>query len=216
MTSSDDITAWIDGVRQGDSFAAQQLWSAYFDKLTRVASEQLAGTRKTAHDEEDVALSAFKSFCLAAQDGRFEKLVDRESLWPLLVSITAHKSVDAIRFENRKKRGGTGGSDESSRGVGVRIDGDFSAEEFFDSGPSAEFATELAEQFHLLLSELDATGDPQLRKIAIEKMAGGSSSEIAAKLDCARRTVERKMQLIRRVLSDQLSDASPARESVDE
>ena len=107
MSDTNDITAWIDGVRKGDSVAAQHLWAAYFEKLTAVARRQLQGARKTALDEEDIALSALKSFCLAAKNGRFEQLVDRESLWPLLVSITAHKSIDAIRYENRRKRGGT-------------------------------------------------------------------------------------------------------------
>ena len=193
--TGEDITAWIDGVRSGDSFAAERLWSAYFDRLTRVAARQLDGARKSARDEEDVALSAFKSFCLAAREGRFEQLVDRESLWPLLVSITAHKSVDAIRHENRKKRGGT-----------VRSDEGLSAIEFLDRGPTPEFTAQLSEQFNVLLRRLDETGDDKLKAIAIGKMAGESTVDIAKQLDCTRRTIERKLQLIRQMMTEQLDD----------
>ena len=195
MDAADDITAWIDGIRVGDSFAAERLWSAYFDKLTRVAAQQLAGARKAPRDEEDVALSAFKSFCFAAREGRFEKLVDRESLWPLLVSITAHKSVDAIRHANRKKRGGA-----------ERVEHGLSAFDFLDAGPTPEFAAELSEQLQVLLARLDETGDPQLKSIAIAKMSGEGTAELAKRLDCARRTVERKMQIIRRILAEQMDD----------
>lgn len=212
MTDTNDITAWIDGVREGDSSAAQHLWAAYFEKLTAVARRQLEGARKGVVDEEDIALSALKSFCLAAQSGRFQELVDRDSLWPLLVSITAHKSVDAIRHENRRKRGGTGGADKST-GVGRRVelavgpDG-MGAHEFLDAGPTPEFAAQLTDQFHHLLRSLDETGDPQLKRIAIAKMEGATTSEIATELDCVRRTIERKMNLIRRILTDQLQDDS--------
>ena len=39
--------------------------------------------------------------------------------------------------------------------------------------------------------------DPQLRKIAVAKMEGYSNQEIAKRLDCALRTVERRLKLIR-------------------
>ncbi|OYP35756.1 ECF-type sigma factor [Rhodopirellula sp. MGV] len=211
MTAADNITAWIDGVRDGDSLAAQALWSAYFDKLTRVASKQLAGARTAARDGEDIALSAFKSFCLAAEQGRFEKLIDRESLWPLLVSIAANKSVDAMRHENRKKRGGTGTADESTP-HGGRVHADLSADQFLGHGPTPEMAVELSEQFNLLLERLDKSGDPMLRLIAIAKCSGESTGEIAAQLDCARRTIERKMTLIRRLLTEQLGDGVDSRD----
>ena len=201
MSDSDSITAWIDGVRQGDALAAERLWNAYFQKLTAVARQRMDGARNVVTDEEDVALSAFHSFCQAARKGRFEQLTNRESLWPLLVSITANKSVDAVRRENRKKRGGTGSADADSDTPGRRVelaDG----VEFLDRGPTPEFAAQLSEHFHLLLTKLDETGDPQMRRVALLKFEGASTTEIASELNCARRTVERKLQIVRRVLTD--------------
>ena len=40
-------------------------------------------------------------------------------------------------------------------------------------------------------------GDPELRKVAVWKMEGYSNEEIASKLDCVPRTVERKLRMIR-------------------
>ncbi|MCA9018102.1 MAG: hypothetical protein KDA77_22460, partial [Planctomycetaceae bacterium] len=99
------VTQWIDQLKTGDAQAAQRLWESYFQEMVEVARRKLRGAPRTMADEEDVALSAFKSFCLGAQNGRFSQITDRQNLWPLLVAITSHKSVDLIRNENRQKRG---------------------------------------------------------------------------------------------------------------
>jgi ECF sigma factor len=57
-------------------------------------------------DEEDVALSAFNSFCRQAEAGRFPELLDRDSLWCVPVVVTARKAFHLIRDEPRQKRGG--------------------------------------------------------------------------------------------------------------
>ncbi len=209
MTDTNSITQWIEGVRQDDSVAVQMLWNAYFEQLVRLARQQMDGARKGVVDEEDVALSAFNSFCQAARKGRFTQLVGRESLWPLLVSITAHKSVDAIRAENRKKRGGTGGpisiaGSESERGAPYaarRVELN-SAVEFLDRGPTPEAAAELKDLFQWFMVQLDNTGDLLLRRIALMKLEGASTTEIAKALGVARRTIERKQKLIHHLLKE--------------
>ena len=52
----------------------------------------------------------------------------------------------------------------------------------------------MADQCRRLLQMLD---DPQLQEIAVAKMEGCSNQEIAQRLDCAVRTVERRLRLIR-------------------
>src|SRR5437763_100164 len=106
MTPTGSITDWIGRLKAGDAAAAQKLWEGYFQKMVELARRRLLGLPRRAADEEDVALSAFKSFCRGASAGRFPQLSDRNSLWPLLVSLTAHKAVDLIRHERRLKRGG--------------------------------------------------------------------------------------------------------------
>ncbi len=97
MTDSDSITIWLEEVKHGDEEAARQLWERYFPYLVRLARKRLAGVPRRLEDEEDVALSAFESFCRAADQGRFPEVHDRHSLWRLLSSITHRKAVDLVR-----------------------------------------------------------------------------------------------------------------------
>ncbi len=188
------VTQWIDQLKTGDAEAAQKLWESYFLEMVEVARRKLQGAPKAVADEEDVALSAFKSFCLGAKNGKFSQVTDRDNLWPLLVAITSRKSVDLIRMENRQKRGGTGQSQNSSVKKWNTISLDF--EELIQQQPSPEFTVQLAEELERLLDLLDNTGDSILKQVALGKMQGETTIEIARDLGCARRTVERKIQLI--------------------
>lgn len=195
MTPSESVTLWIDQLKAGDSFAAQRLWEVYFQRMVDLARQKLAGAPRAAADEEDVALSAFKSFCLGARAGRFTQLVDRDNLWPLLMAITLNKSVDMIRGANRRKRGGSGQADDTARDRPPPE----SLSAILSREPSPEFTVEMADQLDRLLARLDATGDADLRRIALLKMQGFTTSEMAGQLDCVKRTVERKLQLIARL-----------------
>ena len=185
MSTDGSITRWIGRLKSGDALAAQKLWEAYFERMVRLARQRLEAAPRRAADEEDVALSAFHSLCRGAQEGRFSLLADRSNLWSLLVAITAHKCVDLVRRENRAKRRGA----EALPAF----------DELISREPTPEFAAEVADQLDRLLALLDATGDADLRPIALAKMQGESPPEIAARLGCARRTVERKLQVIVRV-----------------
>jgi hypothetical protein len=92
MSSKRSVTRWIDRLKAGNRAAAQRLWERYFKRLVAVARSQLRDTPRRAADEEDVALSAFNSFCRGAERGRFPELLDRNSLWRLLVTMTRTSS----------------------------------------------------------------------------------------------------------------------------
>lgn len=195
MDSRDTVTLWIQQLKSGDAAAAQKLWEAYFQRMVDLARRKLEGAKRAAADEEDIALSAFKSFCLAARNGKFPQLTDRGALWPLLMAITVNKSVDLIRHENRRKRGGREEAAEpAGRGPVATTLSDLLSKE-----PAPEFAAELAEQLDQLLVRLDATGDSDLRQIAIRKLEGYATPQIAEELGCVRRTVERKLLIIERL-----------------
>jgi DNA-directed RNA polymerase specialized sigma24 family protein len=197
--SSDSVTRWINQVKEGDGRAAQHLWEIYFQRMVGLARRKLEGAARAVADEEDVALSAFKSFCMGAQQGRFTQLMDRDNLWALLMAITAHKSVDHIRGQNRQKRGGTGHAPGDSEGSEPRDQSVVPLSEIISREPTPEFAAELSDRLGILLSQLDATGDADLRGIALLKLDGYSTTEIAERLGCVKRTVERKTQLIARI-----------------
>jgi DNA-directed RNA polymerase specialized sigma24 family protein len=193
MPSDGSVTHWLCRLKRGDSAAAQLLWEAYFGRLVSLARAKLRGARRRSEDEEDAALSAFDSFCRGAERGRFPQLADRNDLWRLLVVITARKAFDLAEREGRLKRGGGAvrgdwalhGPDASGGGW----------EQVVGDEPTPEFAAQAAEEFDRLLGQL---GDDGLRSIAMWKMEGYTNPEIAARLDCAVATVERRLKLIRK------------------
>src|SRR4051812_18246510 len=98
------VTRWLGQLRAGDAGAAGPQWERYFRRLVALARARLHSAPRRAADEEDVALSAFDSFCRGAGQGRFPHLDDRDDLWRLLVTITARKALHLRRDEGRKKR----------------------------------------------------------------------------------------------------------------
>jgi hypothetical protein len=106
MSSEGSVTRMIAPLQAGDSAAVQQLWQRYFHRLVGLARARLASAPRRVADEEDVALSAFDSFCRNAEQGRFPDLSDRDRLWRLLVVMTARKAGHLRRDQARLKRGG--------------------------------------------------------------------------------------------------------------
>src|SRR5262249_39327420 len=146
-------------------------------------------------DEEDVALSAFDSFCRGASNGRFPQLFDRDNFWRLLVTITARKAYQHLLHEGRRKRGGNAVLDEAAlAGLADSGAGPVGLEQLLDREPTPEFAAQLAEEYQRLLASLP---DAELRSVAQWKMEGYTNEEIAAKFGCALRSVERKLKVIR-------------------
>ncbi len=155
-----------------------ELWQRYFPQLVCLARGKLRGMTRKAADEEDVALSAMDSFFHAVQEGRFPDLADRDDLWRLLFWITACKAVDLRRREGRRPR----------------VE-DQQLEQVIGDAPTPEFAAMLAEEYRGLLERL---GRPHLQAIAVAKMEGYTNAEIARRLGCSVRTVERGLNLIRK------------------
>jgi RNA polymerase sigma factor (sigma-70 family) len=201
MSSAGSVTLWIGRLREGDSRAAKQLWERYFRRLVGLARQKLQNTPRGAADEEDVALSAFDSFCRGAAQGRFPQLQDRDDLWQLLIAITAHKALDLVRRQGRQKRGGGAVLHQAIPSSPTSSSADAKGlERILSREPSPEFALQVAEECQRLL---DLLGDDTLRWIALRKMEGYSNQEIAAQLGCAPRTVARKLRRIRTLWSQE-------------
>jgi len=206
VASEASITHCIALLRHGDGAAAQVIWERYYPQLVRLARQQLAGLSCHATDAEDIALSALDRLCRAAQQGRYPDLADRHGLWRLLLQITARRVRDQARYERRQRRGAgrvhgeSEGADESGPG-GHRLDG------VADDAPTPEFAAAMAEQCRRLLARLE---EPRLQALAVAKMDGSTNEEIAGRMGCSVRTVERRLKLIRDIWRDEEpSDAAP-------
>lgn len=194
MCSDGSVTHWFEELRQGNSVAAQALWERYFPELVRLAREKLRGAPRRAADEEDVAASAMESFFQAAQEGRYPDLADRDDLWRLLLRMTTRKVVDLRRRETRQCRGGGRVLGESGLAGSESGEVPNGLAEIMGDDPTPAFAATMAEQCRRLLGMLDA----DLRAVAVAKMQGYQNEEIAKQLGWSVRTVERRLQLIRK------------------
>jgi DNA-directed RNA polymerase specialized sigma24 family protein len=185
MAEPGSVSRWLGDLQAGDRAAVAPLWERYFTRLVALARTRLRATARQEADEEDVALSAFASFCRAAEQGSLTDLRDRDGLWRLLVTLTARKAIDQQRRETRLKRGGGDAPETLDDVIGEE--------------PTPEFAAEVADEYQHLLSRLPS---PELVTIALLKMEGHTSAEIAKRLGCVGRTVERKLRLIRNLWSE--------------
>jgi RNA polymerase sigma factor (sigma-70 family) len=186
VTPSEDITLLVERLKVGDRDAAQKLWEHYFRQLVGLARKKLGDAPRRAADEEDVALSAFKSFCQGAEQGRFPRLDDRDDLWRLLVLLTVRKAADLREYEGRACRDWH--RMQQAEGSGLSP-----LEGLISSDPEPDLAAEVAEQCRVLLEALDDSW----RAVALLKLEGHTNREIADRLGCSLSAVERKLNFIR-------------------
>jgi DNA-directed RNA polymerase specialized sigma24 family protein len=187
MSTQGSITHWLNGLRTGESVAARKLWENYFHRLVELARKKLHALPRVAADEEDVALSAFDSFCRGAEQGRFPRLNDRDDLWQVLFVLTQRKALDLVQHEGREKRDW-----RKAEALGVEHVpfADLAGRE-----PDPAFAAQVAEEYQRLLGALS---DDNLRLLAVRKMEGYTNQEITTLLNCSLATVERRLRLIRK------------------
>lgn len=198
-----DVTYWLGRAVAGDERGVQQIWERYYDRLVQLARRKLGPMGRRAADEEDVALSAFHSFCRGAAEGRFPRLNDRHDLWKLLVTITCRKAIAQIKSATAQKRGGGHVRGESIFRNSTASEATGGIGQVLGDEPTPELAAMVAETCGDMLEKL---GDDTLRQIALMKMEGYSNDEIAAELDCVSRTIERKLARIREIWGE----AAPA------
>jgi DNA-directed RNA polymerase specialized sigma24 family protein len=204
------VTRLLGGLKSGKGEDIGRLWEIYFERLAQLARSRLPRGRCREFDEEDVALSAFQSFCDRAGRGQFPRLDDRDDLWRLLATLTTRKLVAALRHQARQKRGGG-----RLRGESAVLDGTDAAagahvglDQFLGREPSPEEAACFADEVDRLLAGLD---DPVLKSIAARKLEGFSSEEIASALEISARTVDRKVLVIRALWERAAETANQAR-----
>jgi len=195
MSSDDPVTLWIDELRLADAAAAEHLWNHFVSRLYQLGREKLQLQTRRVYDEEDAALSAFHSVCAGISAGRFPELRDRGNLWQLLVVITARKVAHRQRYDRQQRR-------DVRRNLSDGIFTHVTDESVFASvdslpsrEPTAEFVAEFVETCQRLFEDL---ADSPLQQVVELRMQGHTDSEIADQLKCSRRTVQRRLEIIRR------------------
>jgi RNA polymerase sigma factor (sigma-70 family) len=192
MSSRGSVTAWLGQLRAGEEAALGKLHARYWPYLVDLAHRRLAGAPGRAMDEEDVAQEAFWSFYRRLRDGREFRLRSRHDLLALLTHIVACKAVNQIQREcGTQKRGAGRVRDESVLNAGA------DCEQGGRDRMEASVRTPLEQAILNDCYEYFVNGLPQrLRDVAELHLAGCTHREIAEKLICVERTVERKIALI--------------------
>lgn len=152
---------------------------------------------RTAYDHDDVTVSAFHSLFLGLRKRQYQ-LQDRTDFWRMLLTIAERKITKRVRYESREKRDVRRAIQNSvfvqmpSKQPGAaRSD----VESLVGREPTPEFAAEVAETCDVLLASLP---DDESRQIALLKLENYTAEEIASRLGCTRRTVQRRLLVIRR------------------
>ncbi len=203
MSSDGTVTHWVRQLQSGDQDAARQLWWRYYQELVTLARAKLGSTPRRVSDEEDVALSVMRCLYDGAARGQFPKLVNRQELWQLLAAITTRKVIDHQRRLTMQKRGGgLVRGDSALRGSnGERSDAGF--DEILSDEVTPEVLAIASEEFQRLMTLLH---DERLRQIAQFKLDGFTNEEIGQQLALTARSIERKLQQIRKAWSGQLEE----------
>lgn len=189
------VTHWIGELKAGNEQALEPLWERYFHRLVGLASHRLGDIPRLPADGEDVALSAFNSFYQGLMRGHFPVLDDRNNLWRVLVTLTARKAARIVRDERAEKRGGGHVISEPSGDLNSAFEWR-GFHQLISSEPTPEFAAMVGDECRRLLQQLP---EAQQRDVALLKMEGYTSEEIATRLGCSLATIERKLKVIRTV-----------------
>jgi RNA polymerase sigma factor (sigma-70 family) len=183
------VTELLSKMARGDRTSLSELFRRFFPRMAGLARKTMQLNIRTRASSEDVAQSAFCSFWCALAGGREFQLQNRDDLWKLLAVITARKARKRARYESAEKRGGfrvTQSLDENS-----------------EDARSATIGAALADisppDFDLCCEELLLELDKPTRMVALLRLQGFSSHEIAEQLGCTQRTIQRRLESIRRL-----------------
>ena len=202
MPGDEPVTSWLRQLEAGDEHAARLLWQRYFHELKVLARARLGATPRRVFDEEDVALSVMRCLYEGAARGQYSDLANRHDLWRLLAIITARKVIAKQRLVSKQKRGGgrvRGHSVLNGNNGGPSGD---AFDQFLGDAATPEVLAIAAEEYRRLMSLLD---DDRLRQVAQCKLEGYTNEEIGGRLGLTCRSIERKLQKIRKVWARELN-----------
>ena len=190
LETSQSITRLIRAVQDGSDTAVRPLLAAYFDRLVQLARKRLQNMPGLGGYDEDLALRSFHSVYERLRDpARPLELAGRDDLWRLLATRTISRAIDLIRRHHPEE---------------VSREQDFT--QLLTREPTPLEAAEVADECRHLLESLP---EPELRQIALLKVEGYTNEEIASRLDCVPRTIERKVSRIRLLWKHELKELTP-------
>jgi len=205
------VTVWLRDLEAGKQTAAQFLYQHFCVRIHELARRRLPAKVRSVYDGDDVAVSAFQSLFRGVREERFS-FRDRTDVWRLLLTIAERKIALRIQHETRDKRDVRRLAENSiflphPPGQGKPSNREEIQESLLAREPTPEFAAEVADTCDALLAALP---DDNARQIALLKLENLTADEIAAKLGCSRRTVQRRLLVIRCVWEEANESGSEA------
>jgi RNA polymerase sigma factor (sigma-70 family) len=184
------VTALFSGLKDCDEAILAQIWQRFFPRMAGLARKTLSGLPKCGVDAEDVAQSAFVSFWKALDSGSGFAFGGRDDLWKLLGVITARKARKHVRRQLASKRGGGKTRAESELALPAETDNaNFTLDQVIGEVAPPEFDLSCEEMLLLL--------DEAHRAVAVLRLQGYTSDEIASRLECSPRSVQRRLEEVR-------------------
>lgn len=180
------VSMLLKDLRQGDQQAGLVLWNRYLPRLTALANRTFAGRRRGISDPDDAVQSAWISFWKKLDAGDLPSELKRDDFWNLLGLMVVRKARRQLRREAAVKRG---------QGKTVR-DSEL-AGEAENEGLSQVAGHLNASDFDIHSEELLTLLDEECQKIALLRLLGHKTREIAEELGCTERKIQRKLELIR-------------------
>jgi RNA polymerase sigma factor (sigma-70 family) len=190
MSSDGSVTHLIGELKAGKPEALEKLYQFYLPRLLGLARKKLSQSPRMVEDEEDVVQSVFRGFCELVDRGIYPSLQNRNDLWLLLFSMTARKIGRLRRTKRLPQQEGAVLSREQENADDEML----GLEHLLGHEPTPEEAAAFAEE---VKRRMDGLQDDVLRQVAQWKMENFTDEEIAQKLGCVTRTVERKLCVIR-------------------
>lgn len=192
--SFESVTMWIDHLRQGSETHADRLWNHFVHRLAALARTKLGNDPRRVADEEDVVVRAMNSFFRGMQDQRFPDVHDRGDLWQVLAMLVDRKAKDQLRYNWAQRRG-----EGQVRGHSAMQGQSWQNAAQGFSGiegpePSPAFVSQSIDEIDRLFRMLD---NEEFQTIALLRFEGLTHREIADRLKCSERTVERRLDYIR-------------------
>ena len=172
---------WLEKVVAGDETAVNELVEDFYQQLVRVARRKLTGMPPQIADEEGAVISALRSFFSAVQNGQFSQFNSENDLWKILATITARKAVRQLRVHWKQS------------GEAGRVSRDVETCQLVSRFSSPVDEAIIIEECDRSLAQLK---DPVLKQIAMMRLEGFETNDIAERLSIHVRSVQRKLKLI--------------------
>jgi RNA polymerase sigma-70 factor (ECF subfamily) len=179
------MSTWLARVLTGEPGFEAQLVARYSERLLVLARRQLPTCIRSRVDPEDVVQSVYRSFFQRLHQRQFA-FEQSHDLWRLLAAMTFRKASNAVKFHLRDRR-------DSRRDQPLTPD-----QELEESREAEAHAADLDLLVGCLQQLLGALSETR-REIVVRRLQGELIQDIARRVGCSRRTVNRVLTQVQEV-----------------